>query len=445
MIQTLLRYMKGYVKIRVSGCSPERFLNLCRYHGIYLWGLNPVGTAYEMYVTLNGFRKIRPIVRKTQVRIKLVKRYGFPFLLHKYRKRTLFVPGILVCMILLTIYSSCIWDIHFEGNEKWTDEVLLEFLETTNVHPAMGKHQVDCAQIVRDIRKTYDDIVWVSASIDGCCLKIQIKENEDTFREENKKSDTSQEQNENQEQNVNQQQDTDKEPMEDRQDTPVDLVAEQDGIITDIITRNGVPQVHIGDEVKKGDVLVSGRVEVLNDAQEVIGYQYQHSDADIFADTQMEYREEVSVTYRKKRYDKKKQRYLFQLQIGKYRLMFGTQKHSFSQWEKHTLETQIKLGENFYLPVSYGVTVIKGYDTTVEKYTKKQIQRQLSRKFKRFSEELEEKGIQIRENSVKIHLNGNSASAMGTLYLNQKIGREADTEILEIERNKSDEFIGTDD
>ncbi len=67
---------------------------------------------------------------------------------------------------------------------KWTDEALTEFLKTKEVSPGMRKKKVDCPGIVKAIRKEYNDIVWVSASIDGSRLKIQIKENEDTFQEE---------------------------------------------------------------------------------------------------------------------------------------------------------------------------------------------------------------------------------------------------------------------
>lgn len=59
--------------------------------------------------------------------------------------------------------------------------------------------------------------------------------------------------------------------------------------------------------------------------------------------------------------------------------------------------------------------------------------------------DLEEKGIQICENNVKIHLDENSATADGVLYLNQKITETVDTEILEIERNEQNESIRTDD
>ena len=244
MIRSLIRCMKGYVKVRVEGYSPERFLNMCSFHGIYIWGLSPVGNAYEMYMTVSGFKKLRPLARKTHTKIFVTRKYGLPFFLIRYRKRRLFFVGAILCMVLLKLYSLFIWDIHFEGNEKWTDAALTEFLASEEVAPFMLKSQVDCQGIVKAIRKEYNDIVWVSASVDGSRLKIQIKENEDTFREE--------------------------EDTHTKGEQPTDLIASSDGVITDIVTRSGVPQVHVGDEVKAGDLLVSGRIDVLNDSGETV-------------------------------------------------------------------------------------------------------------------------------------------------------------------------------
>ena len=83
VIQRIIRHVQGYVKIRIKGYSPERFLNLCRYHKIYIWGLTPCDNAYEMYVSLRGFRRLRPLVRKTHTKVVLVKRYGLPFFIYK--------------------------------------------------------------------------------------------------------------------------------------------------------------------------------------------------------------------------------------------------------------------------------------------------------------------------------------------------------------------------
>lgn len=417
MIRSFIRYLIGYVKIRVEGYSPERFLNLCCFHHIFIWGLVPAGNAYEMYMSLSGFRKIRPFTRKTHTKAVILKRCGFPFFLKRYEKRKLFFISLLLCAALLKVYSLFIWDIHFEGNQKWPDETLSEFLDSKGVAPFMLKSRVSCADIVKDIRKEYNDIVWVSASIDGSRLKVQIKENEDTFKEE---TDVSQEEH------------------------PTDLVAETDGVITEIVTRSGVPQVHVGDTVKAGDILVSGRIEVKNDSGEVVGYQYQKSDADVFADTQIEYSESMPLTWQDKVYDGRK-RYKWYVRLFDWTISAGTVKSSFEHSELASSETQLKIGENFYLPVSFGFERAKSYDFQEKEYTQDEIREKLSLDFRRFCDELEEKGIQIRENSVKIHIGADSASASGSVYLNQRITREADTEILTIERKEQDESVGTDD
>lgn len=422
MIQSMIRYVHGYVKIQVEGFSPERFLNLCRHHQIYIWGLAPRGNAYEMYMSLRGFKKLRPIVRKTHTRIVLVKRIGLPFFLYRYRKRKLFFISFLICLGLLYLYSGFIWDVHFEGNEKWTNETLLAFLETKNVFPHMPKKRVDCTQIVKDIRKEYDDIVWVSASIDGSRLRIQIKENEDTFQEESTLEDK--QGNEQSEGDIKAQ----------AESKPCDLVAEKDGVITSIITRAGIPKVHVGDTVSKGDILVSGRVEVVNDAGEVTGYQYQKSDADILADTEMNYEDIINVTYRQKIYSKSKRR-LYYIKIGPCILSVGILKNKFKEWELHTEEHQIKLGENLYLPISYGKKTVKSYVSKEKKYTKKVLQAKLSHNFARFKSNLQEKDVQIKKNDVKIRIGENTAAAKGHLLLNEKIDKEMETEILEIPEN----------
>lgn len=79
LIQKVIRLFGGYVKVRVEGYSAERFLNLCSYRQIDVWGLVSRQNSYEMYMTLKGFRRIRPIVHKTHTKVLLIKRYGLPF------------------------------------------------------------------------------------------------------------------------------------------------------------------------------------------------------------------------------------------------------------------------------------------------------------------------------------------------------------------------------
>ena len=417
MIRSFVRWLRGYVRLCVAGYSPERFLNMCCFHQLFIWGLEPTEKGYGMYMSISDFRKLKPLVRKTHTKVTLEGRYGFPFFLARYRKRKLFFAGLFLCAVLLRGYSLFIWDIHFEGNVRYSDTTLAEFLESEGVAPAMLRSRVDCPGIVKAIRKEYNDIVWVSASIDGSRLKIQVKENEDTFPEEETSA---------------------------GEERPVDLVASADGVITEIVTRSGVPQVHVGDAVKKGDILVLGRVEVVNDSQEVIGYQYHSSDADVFADTQIEYTDTLDLTYQEKVYDGKKKYQPF-LRLGGWTVSVGSVRNQYEHSERVTEETQIRLGENFYLPFSYGMKCVKSYSLVERTYTEEEARQLLSLDFKRFCEDLQEKGVQIRENDVKIHLYENSATASGTLFLNERITEEADTEILTVERKETDESVGTDD
>lgn len=421
MIRSFIRWLQGYIRLCVAGYSPERFLNMCCFHNLFIWGLEPTEKGYEMYMSISDFRKLKPIIRKTHTKVTLEGRYGFPFFLARYRKRKLFFAGLFLCAVLLRAYSLFIWDIHFEGNGRYPDTTLAEFLESEGVAPAMLRSRVDCPGIVKAIRKEYNDIVWVSASIDGSRLKIQIKENEDTFPEKDASV-----------------------VPDGGEEKPVDLIASSDGVVTKIVTRSGVPQVHVGDTVKKGDILVLGRVEVVNDSQEVVSYQYHRSDADVFADTQMEYTDTLPLTYQEKVYDGKKKYQPF-IRLADWTVSVGSIKNKYEHSERVTEETQIRLGENFYLPLFYGMKSVKSYSLVERTYSEEEARRLLSLDFKRLCEDLEEKGVQIRENNVKIHLYEDSASASGTVYLNERITEEADTEILTVERKETDESVGTDD
>lgn len=80
MLRYILNNLAGYLRIRVEGYSPERFLNLCCYHGIFLWNLRPAKGAYEMNIRVRDFRRLRPMVRKSRAKVRIIQKRGVPFL-----------------------------------------------------------------------------------------------------------------------------------------------------------------------------------------------------------------------------------------------------------------------------------------------------------------------------------------------------------------------------
>ena len=158
--------LKGYIKVKITGHSLERFLNLCSFHRIVIWELTAVEDGCELCLYAADFKRMKPLLKKTETRIKILQKRGVPFFLFRNRKRKGFFVGGGVCVFLVWLYSCFIWDIRFQGNCFQTDEVLTRFLKEQGIEPGMKKSGLKCEEIVKEIRKEFDDIVWVSAYIE---------------------------------------------------------------------------------------------------------------------------------------------------------------------------------------------------------------------------------------------------------------------------------------
>lgn len=391
MLLSIFRYIQGYLRIRVTGYSPERFLNLCKNKGIEVWGLESGHNCYEMYMKVSGFRKLKPILRKTQTKVTIEERFGLPFFFYRYRKRKLFFGGAILALIMTFCLTFFVWDIKLEGNQTITDDVLMEYLYTNEVKHGMPLYKVDCEQIVKDIRKAFDDIIWVSASVEGTRLLIEVKENTDTFEVKSEESE------------------------------PSDLISNKSGVVQSIITRSGVPQVKVGDTVEDGMLLVAGTVEVLNDAKEVTAYHYVTADADIVLERVEIYTDSIQKKYQKKIYTDKK-RSLYLLKIGDYALHFGIKKNKFEMKSYQSEETQLKFGENFYLPIVVGSHKIREYQIETFEYTQEEMEMLLQKRFEQYCEELEADGAVIVTKNVQFTHDQNGTYANGTIEMTEEVG-----------------------
>lgn len=399
MLTRILRCLKGYVKIQIKGYSPERFLNLCRYHDIPVWGLRPAGRSYEMYVSVQGFRKVRPLLRKTDTKVHIVKKCGLPFFLFRYRKRKMFFAGFAGCIALVYVLSLFVWDIRIEGNFKNTDETILAWLRKQDIACGMRRSQADCSRISKMLRKQFADIIWVSASLEGSRITIAVKENSDS-----------------------------RETKDTGQKTEgTDLIAEKDGTIKEILTRSGDPKVHAGDKVRKGELLVSGKIEIKNDSQEVTGYQYQQSDADILMETTQQYEDVLELKYREKNYDGNKKRQLY-IKTDAKEYTAGNRIRAGKGREIHSSEVRLRFSKSFQLPFSVGVRTARSYQNTEKTYSEAEYREILSGRFERFCKDLRKKGVQILENDVKIYREKDCVKAKGTLTLLEQCGKERKTE-----------------
>ena len=233
----LWNYLRGYVIIIIEGFFIEKFINICARRRIHLWD---VRLQSERRVTarmsISGFRLIRPVARKTGCRVRLLRKRGLPFVFSKYRRRKAFFAGAVLFFILINVLASFVWSIEITGNEKLDTVFLENALAANGIRTGALKYRIDTRRAVERMMLEIGRLSWISISIKGTKVKVQVRERGDI-------------------------------PEIVPRHIPCDIVALRDGIIRQVIAKEGIEAVSEGDTVKKGQVLISGRVPVKGEEQ----------------------------------------------------------------------------------------------------------------------------------------------------------------------------------
>ncbi len=398
----LLYFVFGYYVIVLRADDYKRFFSICAYHGISFFKMDiskEESDTEVLYckVRCRQYPQLMEAAHKTNVDIQIVNKYGLPVILEGIKLHIWFFIGAVIALFLLIGLSGHIWDIQLDGNNFYGDEIIHRFLDKAEIHSGMKTKDVDCAELSAMIREEFERVTWASSEIDGCRLIIHIKENRLIESEEkimDKKA--------------------------------YDLVVEKDGIIDEIFVRNGISQVEAGQSVKKGDILISGIIPIINDAQETIAYEQTISDGDITIQCQYFYYHEIQRTwYQTNIIDTKEYPVL---QIGDYRF----EKIIFVNRAKEKENTQymddleevypLKITNTFLLPVKTGVQKRVLYEKTKQFYTDSQLKELADNYFQEFCANLEKKGVQIYENNVKMDISDASCVMSGKVTVIEKAG-----------------------
>lgn len=373
----LRRFWSGSVRIQMTGQSPERFFNLCAASGLDIWDVIFSKGNYIFSMGIRDFFSSKPYAKKAKIRLRIQRKLGLPFFLYKNRKRKLWAAGFICFFMLLYTLSFFVWDIGYQGNVMYTDDELSHFLDTLGIHCGIMKSQVSCEDLEAALRNQYNGITWVSARLSGTKLYVHVKENDVPLE------------------------------IPVRDDTPCDLTADVDGTITSMIVRSGIPMVKPGDEVVKGQILVSGAIPITDDGGTVVAEHYVHSDADIIARRTRQETKDISLWHEREEKTGRVRKGLM-ANIGVHSFVYLLPNFWNTEWRTVTEIRQVRLFGDFYLPVELGLITSQEVCSYDEKYTEKELE-ELGEAYKNeVAEKLMEKGVQIIENNVKILVNGSS-------------------------------------
>ena len=414
--------VSNQVRCLVTGEETLRFVNLCRNNGIELRHLVRRENAIQMEIDAENFKKLRPLVRKTHVKIHILNRHGPAFFFYRHKRRWWFLLGMTVFAGMIYMLSLFVWQIDIDGNRKYTDALILQALAQMDVKTGCRKSEIDLPEIEEELRIMYNEITWVSASIAGTKLQIEgdlkisgssgggqtgnvkrVENRENNPKTQNGESET---------------------------DLPANLVADEDAIITNLVVRRGTVAVRYGDEVKKGDVLIEGKVYIYNEDETLKKVDYLTAEGDVFGKYQELYEKHYQRKHEVRSYTGKNYRELGVAIVGKSFCLPVWENILKKQLEENTLsevwswKKQFRLTPTFYLPFALEYTEYVPYENVVEEYTDEVIKKMAEEELQKYLNELEKKGVQIISNSVTISLDADGGHVKGTLILDGPIGKE---------------------
>ncbi|MBP3326361.1 MAG: sporulation protein YqfD [Coprococcus sp.] len=390
MIGFFLKYLTGFAKIEVSSGINTRLLNLMKNRKIDVWGISENPDTCTFFINRKDINELEKIAEKADVEYKIQKEYGLPVNIKKNKKRFSLLIGIIIFGILIYMESLFIWNISIAGEDDYTKDEILQALSDMDISYGSYKKEIDTVELERLLREHFSELAWISCSIRGTSLYIDVKETLDVF------TDTS-------------------------LTVPSNIIAVKDCSIYSIVTSEGTPVAKIGDDVKKGDILVSGTVNLYDDNAEIMDTHYVPAKAEIKGITETIYDEEFSLTYYKKEYSgNNKTDYTFS--IFGYEFKPYNAKVQYDLYDTVTDENRVHIGDSFYMPFGFIKNSFREYSLVMAEYSEDEAVQIAGDRLNTYICELQEKGVQILENNVKISVVDGKCIAKGKIRTLENIG-----------------------
>lgn len=385
-MNTFLFWLKGYVHASVPLKNAERFINILPNHNIAACKFQVIGEQCRFRIDRRSYLALRPVVRKTGMYPQIHKKCGGYYIYRRILKHSGLYLGILTFGILMYILSLFLWDIEFSGIRVHTEDQILRFLTEYGIGFGCRSDRIDCAALETAIRKEYSDIGWVSVEIRGSRMMIRIKEA--AFK--------------------------DKKVTENEGQSHI--IAGQNGIVTGMIVRSGTPMVRIGDSVKKGDVLIAGEINTVNEYNELIMSNPVYADGDVRLKSELTYKDGVPLSFVMKKMTGNK-RTGYSLSLFHKKIFSYIPSIPYERYDIITTSVNWKISKNLYLPVSHDTISCREYIQNDAMYSHAQLSELCYRRYLDTIENYVKAGYRLIQDDVKLEIVDDECILHGRLTL----------------------------
>ncbi len=164
------------------------------------------------------------------IEFTITRERGLRFLLRRYSKRPGILVGLLIFFVMIGAGRQFIWTLDVAGNENVSANEILSELESLGCRVGTYIPGIDFDRLHSDFLLADRRFAWIAVNLRGTHATVEVRES------------------------------LTPPPVPD-EDTPYNLVADEEGFIESVDIYRGAKTVSVGDPVRKGDLLASGVVE----------------------------------------------------------------------------------------------------------------------------------------------------------------------------------------
>lgn len=228
MIAKLREFWHGRVLFAARGNQLARFVNEGIRDGVVFYKTQKSERGLRAQVQIKDFAKLRRAARVTHTRVRILSKYGWPFVAARWWRRKFLLAGILIIGIVLISLSQMILSISVSGNTTIPSQQIFDSAEKLGLRTWIWQSKVDLPKVSKSLVEQFPDAAWIG--IDHKGTRVEIKVVQKT-----------------------------------RPQVPGEagsLVAGKTGIIQELMVIQGTPLVHEGETVKAGQVLIKAPVTI---------------------------------------------------------------------------------------------------------------------------------------------------------------------------------------
>lgn len=333
LIKIIFNYIIGYIRISIEGYYIERFINICRNSKITIWNLKrDKNVKLELNIGIKDLKNVAKIAKKTKCKMKILKKRGAPFFFNKYRKRKIFFIFLVLIVVVLSISSNFIWNIDIiEENNLELENIYADIVEEGL---AIGKLKtsINSKEIINKIRIKRNDIAWMGIELKGTNAIVRVVKS------------------------------VEKPEIIDENEY-CNIVSDKQGVITKINAQNGTLAVNVGDTVNIGTTLINGWME-----GKYTGIRYVHAKGNVEA--KVWYTKQKVIPYTTtERIETGNIENKYRIKINNFEINLSKRLSKFEIYDTIDTEKNLKLFEDFYLPISLVKITNKEIIEEVKNYT----------------------------------------------------------------------------